>query len=124
MRAARSGVAQVFRALGDDTRLRILGLLGVREACVCELVELLGISQPAVSEHLRRLRDAGLVEDERCGVWVFYRRVPAQPAFVRAALEVVEVPADLVARLRALPPASACSRMDAAAPAAGVVAQG
>ncbi|PSR20470.1 MAG: hypothetical protein C7B45_14725 [Sulfobacillus acidophilus] len=49
-----------FRVLGDATRLRILGLLGVRDACVCELVELLPVSQPAVSQHLRRLRQAAL----------------------------------------------------------------
>lgn len=122
MRAARSGVAQVFRVLGDDTRLQILALLGVREACVCELVELLGISQPAVSEHLRRLRDVGLVEDERRGIWVFYGRVAALPPFVLAALEVVDVPGELKARLHAMPPASACSRVAAVLPAeAGAV---
>jgi DNA-binding transcriptional ArsR family regulator len=110
MRPAHGHVARVFRALGDDTRLQILALLAVREACVCELVELFGISQPAISEHLRRMKDAGLVEDERRGSWVFYRRVTDLPAFVRAALEAVEVPAELVARLQSMTPAGTCAR--------------
>jgi len=102
----------VFRVLGDDTRLQMLVLLAVREACVCELVELFGISQPAVSEHLRRLKEVGLVEDERRGTWVFYRRVTDLPAFVRAALEAVEVPRELIARLQAMAPAGACIRSE------------
>lgn len=110
MRSARSRVAQVFRVLGDDTRLQILALLGVREACVCELVEVLALSQPAVSEHLRRLRDVGLVEDERRGVWVFYRRAAELPDFAAAAMRAMEVPADLVARLDATTAAGACVR--------------
>lgn len=65
--------AELFRALGDSTRLRILSLLTVRDACVCEVVELLPISQPAVSQHLRKLRQAGLVEEYRQKSWKFYR---------------------------------------------------
>ncbi|MGC8487834.1 MAG: ArsR/SmtB family transcription factor [Clostridia bacterium] len=64
--------AELFRVLGDATRLRILSLLGVREACVCELVELLPVSQPAVSQHLRRLKQAGLVDERRQKSWTFY----------------------------------------------------
>lgn len=108
MRAARSSLAQLFRALGDDTRLHVLALLGVREVCVCEFVDVLGLSQPAVSEHLRRLRDVGLVEDERRGVWVFYRRAAALPPFVEAALGLVEVPAELRERLDGTTAAQAC----------------
>lgn len=65
--------AERFRVLGDPTRLRILRLLSVRDACVCELVELLPVSQPAVSQHLRRLKQAGLVEEYRHKAWTFYR---------------------------------------------------
>ena len=121
MRLAQGHVSKVFRALGDDTRLQMLALLAVREACVCELVELFGISQPAISEHLRRLKDVGLVEDERRGTWVFYRRVTDLPAFVRAALEAVEVPGELTARLEAMTPAGVCARSEARTrPPAGV----
>jgi len=113
MRAARSAVAQMFRALADDTRLEILSLLRVRAACVCELVDLLGISQPSVSEHLRRLKDVGLVDDQRQGAWVFYRLVADLPAFVQAAMDMLEVPEGLAARLAALPPTSTCARVEA-----------
>lgn len=64
--------AEVYRALGDPYRLQILALLRVREACVCELVTLLPISQPAVSQHLRKLKQAGLVRERRLKYWTFY----------------------------------------------------
>jgi ArsR family transcriptional regulator len=64
--------AELYRALGDPVRLRILALLQVREACVCELVSLLPISQPAVSQHLRKLRQAGLVSERRQKYWTYY----------------------------------------------------
>lgn len=65
--------AGVFRILGDPTRLKIVKLLAMEEFCVCELVHLLGLSQPAVSQHLAKLRSAGLVRERRAGQWVFYR---------------------------------------------------
>jgi len=62
----------MFRALGQTTRLKIIFLLAEQELCVCELEEILQISQPAVSQHLRILKDAELVEEERRGQWSFY----------------------------------------------------
>jgi ArsR family transcriptional regulator len=62
-----------FKALGDATRLRILGLLLNGEVCVCHIHESLNVSQPKVSRHLAYLRDAGLVETRRDGVWIHYR---------------------------------------------------
>ena len=64
--------AEIYRALGDPVRLRILALLRVREACVCELVARLPVSQPAVSQHLRKLRQAGLVGERRQKYWTYY----------------------------------------------------
>lgn len=61
-----------FKALGDKTRLRILSLLRNRELCVCELTEVLEISQPGVSQHIRRLRQCGLVKERRGGQWTYY----------------------------------------------------
>lgn len=111
MRSARSTVATTFRALGDDTRLQVLVLLDKREFCVCELVELFGLSQSAISEHLRRLKDAGLAVDERRGMWVFYRLPEALPEFVKQALQVVHLEAQIVERLPGLKPAAAvCAR--------------
>ncbi|NMP23634.1 ArsR/SmtB family transcription factor [Sulfobacillus harzensis] len=65
-------LAQGLKALSDPTRLKIVALLRVRALCVCELVPLFNISQPAISRHMRRLRDAGLVQETRRGQWVFY----------------------------------------------------
>ena len=62
-----------FKALGDSTRLRILGLLLNGEVCVCDIHDSLKTSQPKVSRHLAHLRAAGLVETRREGVWIHYR---------------------------------------------------
>jgi ArsR family transcriptional regulator len=64
---------RLFQALGDATRLRILGLLLTGEVCVCDIHESLELSQPKVSRHLAYLRKAGLVETRREGLWVHYR---------------------------------------------------
>lgn len=61
-----------FKALADETRLRILGLLGVREMCVCEVMVALGLTQPTASHHLGLLENAGLVKARKEGKWVFY----------------------------------------------------
>lgn len=65
--------ARLFKALGDETRLRVVALLSHGELCVCHLQEALGLSQPAVSRHLATLRAAGVVEQRRHGKWVYYR---------------------------------------------------
>ncbi|GLG01451.1 hypothetical protein Alches_14900 [Alicyclobacillus hesperidum subsp. aegles] len=65
-------LASTLKALADPTRLRIIALLNIRDWCVCELVPLFGISQPAVSKHMSRLKAVGLVKETRRGVWVFY----------------------------------------------------
>jgi ArsR family transcriptional regulator len=66
-------VAHIFKALSDETRLRILALLSDGELCVCDLMATLDLPQSTVSRHLAYLRNAGLVDDERRGVWMFYR---------------------------------------------------
>ena len=67
-------LAGIFRALADETRLKMMGLLlRHREVCVCEFVEVLGITQSKASRHVRYLLHAGLVEDRRAGLWVHYR---------------------------------------------------
>lgn len=65
-------LADVLKALADPTRLKIISLLNIRDCCVCELVPIFGISQPAVSKHVSRLKTAGLVKETRRGMWVFY----------------------------------------------------
>lgn len=65
-------VSLVLKLLGDKTRLTMMKLLEKQECCVCELVEVFKTSQPSVSQHLRKLKDAGLVKENRKGQWIFY----------------------------------------------------
>lgn len=83
--------AERFRVLGDATRLRILSLLSVRDACVCELVDLLPVSQPAVSQHLRRLKQAGFVEEYRQKSWTYYHLRADMPPSIATWLRTLEV---------------------------------
>ncbi len=65
-----------FQALGDNTRLRLLNLMGNQELCVCYFVEILGQAQPKISRHLAYLRSAGIVTARREGTWMHYRIAP------------------------------------------------
>lgn len=72
-------LAEAFRALGDPHRLRLLSLIAAKpqgEACVCDLIEPLGLKQPTVSHHLKVLNNAGLLARERRGSWVYYKVLP------------------------------------------------
>jgi len=68
----------IFRALSDQTRLRILNLLRGGELCVCHLVAVLGVPQPTASRHLAYLRRAGLVAARKEGLWSYYRLSPSR----------------------------------------------
>lgn len=68
-------IERFFQALGDNTRLRLLNLMGDQEICVCYFVEILEQPQPKVSRHLAYLRNAGIVEARREGKWMHYRMV-------------------------------------------------
>lgn len=84
-------LASAFKAIADPGRLRLLSFIAAQpgaEACVCHLVEPLGLSQPTVSHHLKVLAEAGLLERERRGTWMFYRLVPDRIEELRAALEL------------------------------------
>jgi ArsR family transcriptional regulator len=77
---AAAGLARVFRALGDPVRLRLVSLIGAHqggEACVCDLNAAFSLSQPTISHHLKVLREAGIIDSERRGTWVYYRLIPA-----------------------------------------------
>lgn len=65
-------MAEHYKLLGDKTRLTLLACLKERELCVCDLVEILQSTQPNVSQHLRKLKAAGLVSETRKGQWVYY----------------------------------------------------
>jgi ArsR family transcriptional regulator len=70
--------ADLFRALGDPARVRILNLLATTDepVCVCHLVDPLGLSQPTVSHHLKKLVDAGLLTREQRGKWAYFSLRP------------------------------------------------
>jgi ArsR family transcriptional regulator len=63
----------IFKALSDENRLRILLMLKQRPLCVCEIHEVLNIALSTISAHLKLLKNAGLIEDEKDGRWVIYR---------------------------------------------------
>jgi ArsR family transcriptional regulator, arsenate/arsenite/antimonite-responsive transcriptional repressor len=72
-------LAKVFKALGDPVRLRLLSLIASRaggEVCVCDLTPAFDLSQPTISHHLKLLKQAGLIDSERRGTWVYYRLLP------------------------------------------------
>ena len=82
--------ADLFKALGDPARVRIVNLLATHGGtlCACDLYEPLGLSQPTVSHHLRKLTDAGLLEREQRGKWAYF-------SLNRAAVEKLASVADL-----------------------------
>ena len=86
--------APMFKALGDPVRLRLLSMIASAhggEVCVCDLTGAFHLTGPTISHHLKVLREAGLVESDRRGTWVYYRPIPA--AFtVLAVLLDTEIP--------------------------------
>jgi ArsR family transcriptional regulator len=85
-------LAQLLKALADPTRLRLVSMVAAHEggeACVCELTEPLGLTQPTISHHLKILVDAGVFTRDKRGVWAYYSLVPS----VLDALSAVLSPA-------------------------------
>jgi ArsR family transcriptional regulator, arsenate/arsenite/antimonite-responsive transcriptional repressor len=73
-------LARGFKALGDPVRLRLLSLIAARaggEVCVCDLTDAFDVKGPTISHHLKVLREAGLIDCERRGTWVYYWIIPA-----------------------------------------------
>jgi ArsR family transcriptional regulator len=71
-------LAALFRVLGEPVRLQMLSLIAAQsnqEVCACELAETLGLSQPTISHHLKVMYEAGVLEKERRGTWIYYRIV-------------------------------------------------
>ena len=82
-------IVKVFKALSNETRLRMLMLIERQELCVCEVEQILGMGQSGVSHHLSILSDAGLAETRRQGTWMFYRSAGSGASPYRA--RVVEI---------------------------------
>ncbi|MCD5317213.1 ArsR/SmtB family transcription factor [Kineosporia babensis] len=82
-------LASLLKALAEPTRLQLLSLVAAHEggeACVCDLTEPVGLSQPTVSHHLKILVEAGLLTREKRGVWAYYTLVPERVAHIASAL--------------------------------------
>jgi len=84
--------ASLFRALGDPARVRILNVLATSAApvCVCNLVQPLGLTQPTVSHHLKRLTDAGLLDREQRGKWAYFSLKPEATGRLASLLDLKE----------------------------------
>ena len=84
-------LADVLKALSDPTRLQmILALRASKEpVCICDFTATFDLSQPTLSHHMARLRDAGLVEATRQGIWAYYRLKPHLPAHVRKIVDAL-----------------------------------
>ncbi len=88
-RAEAARMATVAKALGDPIRLQLVDVLRKHagKVCVCELVPLFDISQPTLSHHLKKLREAGIVDSERQGLWAYYYVNPGALAELSAWLK-------------------------------------
>jgi ArsR family transcriptional regulator len=82
--------ARLFKALADPARVKIVNLLATspQPVCVCEFTEPLGLSQPTVSHHLKKLLDAGLLDREQRGTWAYYSLGPDALGGLAAALDL------------------------------------
>lgn len=87
--ADAAALAPVFKALADPVRLRLFSLIASfdGEACVCDLTGTFDVSQPTISHHLRVLREAGLVDSQRRGTWVYYWVLPDALSRLSSLLE-------------------------------------
>jgi ArsR family transcriptional regulator, arsenate/arsenite/antimonite-responsive transcriptional repressor len=85
-----AATAEVFRALADPARVRIVNVLATtgEPVCVCNLIEPLGLSQPTVSHHLKRLVDAGLLEREQRGKWAYFSLKPDAVSKLAAVVDL------------------------------------
>lgn len=82
--------APMFKALGDPVRLRLLSMIASArggEVCVCDLTGAFHLTGPTISHHLRVLREAGLVDSDRRGTWVYYRLIPPALTVLAALLD-------------------------------------
>ena len=90
--AAAAQGAAVFKALSDPIRLRLMSIIASagEEVCVCDITPHFNVSGPTISHHLRVLREAGLVDCQRRGTWVYYWPIPERLQWISALLSVPE----------------------------------
>ncbi|HEY9571050.1 MAG TPA: metalloregulator ArsR/SmtB family transcription factor [Metalysinibacillus sp.] len=83
---------QQLKALADDNRLLIIACLKNGECCVCDLVTVLTISQPAVSQHLKKLKEAEIIEERTEGKWKYYKLVTPMTPIVASVVAQLDAP--------------------------------
>lgn len=88
-------MSDLLKIVGDKTRLKMLAFLKNGERCVCEFVDLFDLSQPAISQHLKKMRAAGLINERKQGTWVYYRLNDQLPSYVS---EIIKALPSLVAK--------------------------
>ena len=91
--AETESAAAVFKALGDPARVRILNLVATSDVpvCACNLLEPLGLTQPTVSHHLKKLTEAGLVERQQRGKWAYFSLKPEASSQLERLVRITEV---------------------------------
>lgn len=89
-------MADTFKLLSDKTRLAIMGLLNERDLCVCNIVDILQMSQPGVSQHLRKMKAGGLLNEYRKGKWIYYSLNIDDKPYVKDVLVSVPSQADKI----------------------------
>lgn len=94
-----SNIADNLKLLGDKTRLAMLSLLKEREWCVCEFVEIFDMSQPAISQHVRKLKAQGIVKENKRGQWVHYSLNIADKPYIQAVLDQMPDSKTILSRL-------------------------
>lgn len=100
---------RLFQALADPTRLAIVReLAGATEVCACDFTSCCDVRQPTISHHLKVLREAGIIESERRGTWIYYRLAPAAGGRLGALASELSgmpnlIPASTLRRTRAIP---------------------
>ncbi len=83
-------IEKQLKAAADLNRIKLLACMKNGEVCVCDLVDVLGISQPAVSQHLRKLKEAGIITERKVGTWKHYRIVEEQTPLMKGILEQIQ----------------------------------
>lgn len=101
-------IADDLKLLGDKTRLSMLSLLKEREWCVCEFVEIFDISQPAISQHLRKLKSRGIVKESKRGQWVYYSLNTQDKPYLQAVLQEMPDSQSILAALNKEAKATVC----------------
>ncbi|MCO7126517.1 metalloregulator ArsR/SmtB family transcription factor [Sporolactobacillus shoreicorticis] len=82
-------ISHLLKIVGDKNRLKMLAFLKKGERCVCEFVDLFDLSQPAISQHLKKMRTAGLINERKQGTWVYYRLNDQLPSYVSEIIQVL-----------------------------------